>query len=46
VSDPFDGAGEPYKQPSGRAGILVVVGVIVALIVIALLVNWGISEFT
>ena len=46
MSDPFDGAGKPYKEPSGRAGILMVVGVIVALVVIALLINWGISEFT
>jgi hypothetical protein len=39
MSDPFDGAGEPYKQPSYRALIILVIAVIIGLIVIGLFIS-------
>jgi hypothetical protein len=39
MSDPFDGAGEPYKQPSCRALIILVIAVIIGLIVIGLFIS-------
>jgi hypothetical protein len=41
VSDAFDGAGKPYKGPSARAGIIILIGVIIAVIVIWNLASWG-----
>jgi hypothetical protein len=38
VSDPFDGAGEPYKQSSYRALILLVIAVIIGMIVMGLFI--------
>ena len=38
MSDPFDGAGEPYKQPSYRALILLIIAVIIGMIVIGLFI--------
>ena len=34
MSDAFDGAGKPFKGPSFRAGILILLGVIVAMFII------------
>jgi hypothetical protein len=41
MSDAFDGAGRPYKGPSFRAGIIILVGVVIAVIVIWNLAGWG-----
>jgi hypothetical protein len=41
MSDAFDGAGKPYKGPSFRAGIIILVGVVIAVIVIWNLAGWG-----
>ena len=41
MSDAFDGAGEPYRGPSWRAGILILLGVIVAMFIIWNLASWG-----
>jgi hypothetical protein len=38
LSDPFDGAGEPYKQPTYRALILLIIAVIIGMIVIGLFI--------
>ena len=38
MSDPFDGAGEPYKQPTYRALILLIIAVIIGMIVIGLFI--------
>ena len=38
MSDPFDGAGEPYKQSSYRALIILVIAVIIGMIVIGLFI--------
>lgn len=38
MPDPFDGAGEPYKQSSYRALILLVIAVIVGMIVMGLFI--------
>jgi hypothetical protein len=38
MSDPFDGAGEPYKQPSYRALIMLVIAVIIGVIVMGLFI--------
>lgn len=38
MSDPFDGAGEPYKQPSYRALIILVIAVIIGMIVMGLFI--------
>ena len=32
MSDAFDGAGEPYRGPSWKAGILILLGIIIATI--------------
>ena len=39
MSDPFDGAGEPYKQPSYRALILLIIAVIIGMIVLGLFIG-------
>ena len=41
MSDAFDGAGEPFKGPSWKAGILIVLGIIIAMFVIWNLASWG-----
>lgn len=41
MSDAFDGAGEPYRGPSWKAGILILLGVIVAMFIIWNLASWG-----
>lgn len=38
MSDPFDGAGEPYKQPTYRALILLIIAVIIGMIVMGLFI--------
>jgi hypothetical protein len=38
MSDPFDGAGEPYKQPTYRALILLIIAVIIGMIVLGLFI--------
>ncbi|HEX6473970.1 MAG TPA: hypothetical protein VF114_02640 [Candidatus Limnocylindria bacterium] len=39
MSDPFDGAGEPYKQSSYRALILLIIAVIIGMIVLGLFIG-------
>ena len=41
MSDAFDGAGEPFRGPSWKAGILILLGVIVAMFIIWNLASWG-----
>jgi hypothetical protein len=41
MSDAFDGAGEPYRGPSFKAGILILLGIIIAMFIIWNLVGWG-----
>jgi len=41
MSDAFDGAGKPFKGPSFRAGILMLIGLVIAVIVIWNLASWG-----
>jgi hypothetical protein len=41
MSDAFDGAGKPFKGPSARAGILILLGVIIASFVTWNLASWG-----
>ena len=41
MSDPFDGAGQPYRGPSFKAGILMLLGIIVASFIIWNLASWG-----
>ena len=38
MSDPFDGAGEPYKQPTYRALIILVIAVVIGMIVMGLFI--------
>ena len=38
MSDPFDGAGEPYKQPTYRALIILIIAVIIGMIVLGLFI--------
>ncbi|HEX6473969.1 MAG TPA: hypothetical protein VF114_02635 [Candidatus Limnocylindria bacterium] len=40
MSDAFDGAGEPYRGPSFKAGILLLLGIIVATFII-----WNLASF-
>lgn len=41
MSDAFDGAGKPFKGPSFKAGIFIVLGIIVAMFIIWNLASWG-----
>lgn len=41
MSDAFDGAGEPYRGPSWKAGILILLGIIIAMFIIWNLASWG-----
>ena len=41
MSDAFDGAGKPYKGPSWKAGIVILLGIIIATIIIWNLASWG-----
>ena len=41
MSDAFDGAGEPFRGPSFKAGIVILLGVIVASFIIWNLASWG-----
>jgi hypothetical protein len=41
MSDAFDGAGKPFRGPSAKAGILILLGVIVASFIIWNLASWG-----
>ena len=40
MSDAFDGAGKPYRGPSFRAGILLLLGIIVAAFI-----TWNLASF-
>lgn len=44
MSDAFDGAGEPYRGPSFKAGILILLGIIVAAFIIWNLTSWGMEQ--
>ena len=41
MSDAFDGAGKPFRGPSFKAGILILLGVMVASFIIWNLASWG-----
>lgn len=41
MSDAFDGAGKPFSGPSFKAGILILLALIVASFIIWNLVSWG-----
>jgi hypothetical protein len=41
MSDAFDGVGKPFKGPSFKAGIVIVLGVVIAMFVIWNLASWG-----
>jgi hypothetical protein len=41
VSDAFDGAGEPFRGPSFKAGIVILLGVMLASFIIWNLASWG-----
>jgi len=41
MSDAFDGAGKPFRGPSFKAGILILLGIIIAVFVIWNLASWG-----
>jgi hypothetical protein len=41
MSDAFDGAGEPFHGPSFKAGILILLGIIIAAFIIWNLASWG-----
>jgi hypothetical protein len=41
MSDAFDGAGKPFKGPSFKAGVFIVLGIIIAMFVIWNLASWG-----
>jgi hypothetical protein len=41
MSDAFDGAGKPFKGPSAKAGILILLGIVVASFIIWNLASWG-----
>ena len=41
MSDAFDGAGEPFRGPSFKAGIVILLGVMVASFIIWNLASWG-----
>lgn len=44
MSDAFDGAGKPFRDGSFRAGIILLVAVVIAVIVIWLAFFWGMEE--
>ena len=41
MSDAFDGAGKPFQGPSFKAGILILLGIIIAGFIIWNLTSWG-----
>ena len=41
MSDAFDGAGKPFKGPSFKAGVFMLLGLIVASFIIWNLASWG-----
>ena len=41
MSDAFDGAGEPFRGPSFKAGIVILLGVMLASFIIWNLASWG-----
>ena len=41
MSDAFDGAGKPFRGPSFKAGILILLGIVVATFIIWNLASWG-----
>ena len=41
MSDACDGAGKPYRGPSFKAGILILLGIIIASFIMWNLVSWG-----
>ena len=44
MSDAFDGAGKPFRNGSFRAGIVLLVAVVIAVIVIWVAFLWGMEE--
>ena len=44
MSDAFDGAGKPYRGPSFKAGILILLGIIIAAFIIWNLASWGLEQ--
>ena len=44
MSDAFDGAGKPFRSGSFRAGIVLLVAVVIAVIVIWMAFLWGMEE--
>jgi Na+-transporting methylmalonyl-CoA/oxaloacetate decarboxylase gamma subunit len=44
VSEAFDGAGKPFRNGSFRAGIVLLVAVVIAVIVIWMAFVWGMEE--
>lgn len=44
MSDAFDGAGKPFRNGSLRAGIGLLVAVVIAVIVIWMAFIWGMEE--
>ena len=41
MSEAFDGAGKPFRGPSAKAGIVILLGVVVAMFIIWNLASWG-----
>ena len=41
MSDAFDGAGKPYRGPSWKAGIVILLGIMIATFMIWNLASWG-----
>ena len=44
MSDAFDGAGKPFRGGSFRAGIVLLIAVVIAVIVIWMAFLWGMEE--
>jgi hypothetical protein len=44
MSDAFDGAGKPFRNGSFRAGIVLLIAVVIAVIVIWMVFLWGMEE--
>ena len=44
MSDAFDGAGKPFRGGTFRAGIVMLIAVVIAVIVIWMAFLWGMEE--